>query len=104
MPTDECHTCGGDYSWSWEEAFDKFGFGDGDGQVETWQVVAVLTDAGYEVESEVWGMHDTVIHSIKKDGEELIPMDDPNAVVGYSDPRQYLPRNIVELLDGKLPA
>lgn len=48
MPVTTCETCGGDYHWQWEEAFDKFGFNDGDGQVETWQVADVLSKAGYE--------------------------------------------------------
>lgn len=35
MPLIECDSCGGDLYWRWEEAFDKFGFNDGDGQVKT---------------------------------------------------------------------
>lgn len=65
MPMSECRCCGGQYQWKWEEAFDKFGFGDGDGQVETDTVEVVLTDAGYTVESDVWGMHNIVIRSIR---------------------------------------
>ena len=38
--------------WSWEEAFDKFGFEDGDGLVMTDVVAAVLQDAGYSVTAE----------------------------------------------------
>ena len=34
-----CNTCFNDYDWTWEEAFDKFGFNDGDGQVMTDDVV-----------------------------------------------------------------
>ncbi len=33
MPITECQNCGGSLHWHWEEAFAKFGFGDGDGQV-----------------------------------------------------------------------
>lgn len=103
MPISDCDHCGGDYHWKWEEAFEKFGFMDGDGQVETWNVEAVLAEAGYEVTVEGWGMHNTVITSIKKDGKELIPRDDPNVTFGYDDPRDYLPEDIVSLLDRELP-
>ncbi len=50
MPVSDCDNCGATYHWKWEEAFEKFGFGDGDGQVETWQVEALLTEAGFEIE------------------------------------------------------
>ena len=104
MPRTECDNCGGPYYWRWEEAFAKFGFRDGDGQVETWQVEQVLTEAGYNVTVEGWGMHNTVITSIKKEGREYIPHDDPAIRFGYDDPRNYLPDQIVQLLDQALPA
>ena len=103
MPVSECHCCGGQYSWKWEEAFDKFGFGDGDGQIETDTVETILTAAGYEVKSDMWGMHNVVIRSIRKDGVELMPPDASEFTVGYDDPRSYLPPDIVELLDRELP-
>jgi hypothetical protein len=103
MPQSECDYCRGTYDWSWTEAFEKFGFGDGDAQVETWQVEAVLADAGYEVTVQGWGMHNTVITSIRKDGTEFIPQNDPDVRFGYDDPRGYLPSVIVELLDKALP-
>jgi hypothetical protein len=103
MPQSECDHCGGTLSWSWTEAFEKFGFGDGDGQVETWQVETILAGAGYEVTVEGWGMHNTVITSIKKNGTEFIPLGDPDVTFGYDDPRGYLPSVIVELLDKALP-
>ena len=71
MPVSECYTCGGHLYWKWEEACEKFGFGDGDGQVETWNVESVLVDAGYEVTVDGWGLHNTVITSIKKEGVDL---------------------------------
>lgn len=101
MPISECDHCGGTYHWKWEEAFDKFGFGDGDGQIETWQVADALTDAGYEVEIEAWGLHNTIITSIKKAGKEIIPHD--TCILGYDDPREFLPQDIVKLLDKALP-
>lgn len=99
MPKTHCHTCGGHYQWSWEDAFDKFGFDDGDGQVMTDTVVQTLAFAGYDVTAEPWGMHNVVINSIKRDGIEVIP---PTAVVGYDSPRNYLPLPLIELLDQKL--
>ena len=92
------------FFWSWEEAFSKFGFADGDGNIQTHQVVAVLKQAGYEVSSHDWGCHNHVIDSIKQDGRELIPHDDDSVFFGYDDPRGYLPADIVSLLDEKLPA
>lgn len=84
-------------TWSWEEAFDKFGFEDGDGLVMTHVVVAVLTDAGYNVTAEPWGMHNVVIISITATGgAELIPS---TANLGYDEPRDYLPEAIIKLLD-----
>lgn len=102
MPMTECDTCGGALHWRWEEAFEKFGFNDGDGQVETWQVESVLAAAGFEVEIETWGWHNTVIVSIRKDGRELIPHNDPKVTFGYDDARDYLPAEIVTLLDQEL--
>ncbi len=102
MPITECENCGGHYDWLWEEAFDKFGFNDGDGQIETWQVENVLVQAGYEVEVEGWGLHNTVITSIKKDGVEKIPYDNSDYAFGYDDPRQYFPADIITLLDKAL--
>ena len=105
MPKSECDYCGSsDYYWNWEEAFDKFGFNDGDGQVETWTVEGVLVKAGYEVEVNGWGMHNTVIVSIKREGKELISLDDPEVQFGYDGPREYLSEEVVELLDKGLPS
>lgn len=100
MPISACNTCGGPYLWRWEEAFDKFGFEDGDGQVETDTVVEVLEKAGYRVEAMPWGLHNVVILSIKdKHGAELIP---DTVSSGYDAPREYLPKPIIRLLDRKL--
>ena len=96
MPDSQCDNCGGHFSWRWEEAFDKFGFKDGDGQIETWQIVKALEYAGYVAEEHTWGCHNTIIVSIKKDGVEQIPS---SANVGYDDPRGYLPAAIIAILD-----
>ena len=47
---------------------DKFGFNDGDMQNKIRQVEGVLSDAGYEVKTDGWGMHNILVVSIKKDG------------------------------------
>ncbi len=103
MPFSDCDYCGGTFAWSWTEAFEKFGFMDGDGNVETWTVEMVLSEAGYEVKVEEWGMHNTVITSIMKNGVEQIPYDNPDYTFGYDDPHQHFPPDITRLLDEKLP-
>jgi hypothetical protein len=100
MPKSQCETCGHIHYWRWEEAFDKFGFNDGDGQIETGQVRAALEDAGYCVDEQPWGCHNIVIVSIKLDGVEQIL---PTAKIGYDDPRDYLPAEIITLLDEQFP-
>ncbi len=85
--------------WEWEEAFDKFGFGDGDGVVQTWRVADALEEAGYLVQITPWGMHNTVITSILRGGVELMPIGEEGRKIGYDDPRTYLPDAIIELLD-----
>lgn len=101
MPTTECMNCGSDYEWMWEEAFDKFGFDDGNGQIETFQVETVLRNAGYEVES-FQGIHNEVICSIKKGEVELMPVNNDQFATGYDSPREYLPEAIINLLDKEL--
>lgn len=103
MVTTTCDNCGSPFEWDWTEAFAKFGFGDGDGQVETWQVETVLAEAGYEATIEDWGMHNTVITSIKKDGIEKIPYHNAYCTFGNDDPRKYFPEELVRLLDKELP-
>jgi hypothetical protein len=94
-----CESCGTRHEWTWEEAFDKFGFGDGDGLVMTDSVARVLIDAGYTVEIQQWGFHNVIITAIKLAGVEQIP---GGATLGYDDPRGYLPAAIVALLDAKV--
>jgi hypothetical protein len=101
MPISVCCTCGGTIQWNWEEAFCKFGFLDGDGQIETQNIADALTEAGYEVIIQEWGMHNTIITHIKKFELEQIPDD---VKLGYDNPREYLPAEIVELLDKLFPA
>lgn len=99
MPKSNCPICGAVHQWRWEEAFDKFGFGDGNGDVQTATVVSVLRQAGYLAVSNRWGLHNDVIDTISKSGFPQIPS---TARLGYDDPRQYLPKAIVALLDERL--
>ena len=87
--------------WAWEEAFDKFGFDDGDGMIMTDTVAAALCAEGYVVTTVICGLHNTIITSIVSADTrvELIPTD---ASIGYDDPRSYLPRHIVSYLDAAL--
>tara|TARA_R110002072_G_scaffold148598_1_gene296090 strand:- start:2819 stop:3379 length:561 start_codon:yes stop_codon:yes gene_type:complete len=87
------------YYGPWEDAFDKYGYDDGDGLVGTYEVERVLIDAGYEVECVQWGLHNVVIEVIRKGGIDAIPTDDDEVCIGYSDPRDYLPQDIIALLD-----
>ena len=101
MPKSICKVCEGPYYWKWEDAFKKFGFGDGDGQVQTEIVADVLRAAGYQVTTSRWGMHNEVIDSITCNRIELIPFGKTR--YGYDDPRNFLPNRLVKLLDRELP-
>ena len=86
--------------WQWEEAFDKFGFDDGDGANFTGVVAEFLMGLGYEVMSDCWGIHNYMIMSlIDPRGVEL--MDDDKIEIGYDNPRIYLPKELIEKLDEK---
>jgi hypothetical protein len=101
MNCSRCEHCGATHHWSWQEAFDKFGFDDGDGMVMTGTVVAALEAAGYAVEAAPWGLHNVTITSIKRRGRELIPA---TAKAGYDDPRDYLPKAVIKVLDAAFAA
>ncbi len=101
MSITTCITCTQDTHWSWTEAFDKFGFCDGDGLVMTEHVADALRGLGYNVIAEPWGCHNVTITSIKtKKGKELIPA---RTNLGYDDPLDYLPKRIIKLLDKAFP-
>ena len=101
MSITHCPTCHVEHRWSWTEAFDKFGFDDGDGIVMTEHVARVLRAAGYTAEQHAWGCHNVIIVSIKtRKGKEVLP---ESANVGYDDPRDYLPKRIIAPLDRAFP-
>jgi hypothetical protein len=93
-----CPTCGHAHRWSCESAFDKFGFEDGDGLVMTEKVADALRKHGYKVETMHWGFHNTIITDVSRDNQPLIPRQ---TVIGYDDPRKYLPKEVIDLLDGE---
>jgi hypothetical protein len=95
-----CTTCGNRYEWSWEEAFDKFGFEDGDGLVMTDHVADFLRSTGLSVTVQQYGFHNLVITDIERDGRSLIP---ETTQLGYDDPRDYLPEDLVHDLDRRFP-
>ena len=88
--------------WHWEEAFDKFGFGDGDGEVFTAAVAAELATLGFTCTLHEFSLHNTIIRSISIDGDELIQQD--SVAAGYDNPRDYLPATIVSALDAAFPS
>lgn len=96
-----CPTCGHTHHWSWEEAFDKFGFGDGDDLVMTETVAQALRRHGYEVRTMHWGFHNTIITEINRDGTACISDD---VTRGYDEPRDYLPKEVIVLLDEAFPS
>lgn len=95
-----CPTCGHAHFWSWDEAFDKFGFQDGDGLVLTEIVARALRSHGYDVTVVPWGFHNTIITNIARDGASVMPAD---VTRGYDHPRDYLPPELVALLDAEFP-
>lgn len=103
--------------WTWEDAFSKFGFGDGD----SWNGTSLVSDAieklGYETECDYWGTHNYMIMDIKKDGKsilfdseqgwtgETIDRMNKNGATkisekrfGYTDPHVFLPDDILVTL------
>jgi hypothetical protein len=100
MSYEICSHCNAIHQWTWEEAFSKSGFNDGDGIVMTDTVVDALAEAGYDVIFNHPLFHNEVIFSIKRDGNELIPT---TATVGCDDPREYLPQAVIKLLDATFP-
>jgi hypothetical protein len=110
-------------TWEWEQAFDKFGFGDGDGWNGTHEVEDEIESLGYEVECDSWGCHNYMIMDIKKDGKSILFKDIENRTLedwlpeveqrikdrgatredveplGYEPARNFLPQDIIEHLD-----
>ena len=84
--------------WHWEEAFQKFGFGDGDGWNGTHLVGEALTDLGYSYEAETAGMYNYMIVSLSKDGQE-VDLGDLYYEEDADRVRLGLPEEVVRFLD-----
>ena len=69
-------------TWDWQEAFDKFGFGDGDSWNGTDIVENFLNDRGWEVNS---GLKKTALARFD----------------GYENPEEVLPGELVDALNKK---
>jgi len=52
--------------WTWQDAFSKWGFGDGDGWNGTHLVKDFIESLGYEVECDGWGIHNYLILDIRE--------------------------------------
>lgn len=102
----KCEHCGNRYHW--KHAFSKFGYDDGNGTVETPLIANTLEDAGFTVKCAPYGPHNTIITSIRKDGWEYMPspfLGSGSAYrIGYSDPIEYFPIEILELLEKEFPS
>jgi hypothetical protein len=93
----------------WADAFCKFGFDDGDGDVRTEEVAYAVEQHGYETVMGFWGCHNFMINDILKDGQSILfdSKDDwlPSfqerelEAFGYECPTNYLPPELVSSLD-----
>ena len=87
-----------DLGGHWAEAFSKFGWGDGDNNTSGTDLVAQEIRAlGYEVATEFWGIHNYMVQDMLKDGEMVIS---DWVRLGYDNPRDYLPSELINALDG----
>lgn len=96
MPKSSCEHCGAAFTWDWEDAFMHYGFNSGDGVIMTDDVANALRQNGYEVDVDTWPMHNPVITSIKRCGEECIPKSVDTV---HDAPRDYLPQHVIDVLD-----
>ena len=102
MVQNKCAYCGNCFHWL--EAFAKFGYDDGDGQVQTQVIAKILEDFGYKVKYSRWRPHNTIIFLIVKDGIEDMPLRNTQFLIGYDDPESCLPKSIQEILNRELPS
>ena len=81
-------------TWTWDEAFSKYGFGDGDSWSGTNIVAEFLKSLGCSVECDGWGMHNYIIQSVEWDGTLYDDFGDYG-----DDARDRLPPTLVTQLD-----
>jgi hypothetical protein len=98
-------------NWTWEEAFAKFGFGDGTGINMTDTVASAIWGKfpNLSVTTETWGIHNYIIVAItdertKNSVFKPRPKEYGACSISYDDPRKYLPYNIVRFLDRTFPS
>lgn len=101
MPTEICEYDGQRYEWTWEEAFQKFGFNDGAMGYLSHEVADVLRNSHLEPEVvvETSAIHNAMVVSIKLGEIEQIPYERPKFHFGRDCPRKYLSDEIVAILD-----
>jgi len=88
--------------WEWEEAFDKFGFDDGNGWNGTDIVADFIQIFGYETKRQQWGLHNYFITDLLvRCGPIQISIIPEKVEVGYDNPRDWLPRRLIEDLEMK---
>jgi hypothetical protein len=83
----------------WVDAFDKYGYEDGDGTIHTPAIAEFLESKGYQVEYESYGHHNTIITELIDPNGKLVVRIGEGGYKGYEDPRGYLPAKLVEMLD-----
>lgn len=88
-------------TWIWEEAFQKFGFNDGNDS-QTWRVEGALEDAGY-ASDEVSGVHNTYICGLRRETGEVWNDGACDATSDTARLRASLPPEVVALLDRVFP-
>lgn len=94
--------------WEWQEAFDKFGFNDGDGWNGTDLVAEYIDSKGYDCVCDWWGCHNFMIMDILKNGKSILFKQDDlwlphlshiDEPIGYTRPESYLPSQLVNDLN-----
>ena len=88
-------------TWIWEEAFQRYGFNDGNNS-ETWRVMEALEGEGY-VGDEVSGVHNTYICGLRKETGEVWNDGLCEDVNDSAQLRASLPSEVVALLDRAFP-
>ena len=82
------------HSWTWADAFDKYGFDSGNSPVQSDKVAEFLEELGYTVTIKTDGKHNPEqIVGLQKDGN-ILTWSDWNVV-------KYLPKELMTQLDEK---
>lgn len=103
MPIQHCSHCWSGINWC--ESFNVHGHDDGDDCVHTQHVAKALREAGYYVKVQGSTLHNPVIEEIGEEGEpgelsQFFAEGMPSGTkVGYSNPREVLPAEVVAMLD-----